>query len=54
MNLGRLHVILGFHEVQFDVGLNAADLVIGLGLFDVDGVVPSTILDVNRVALVQH
>ena len=54
LNLGRLNIILGFHEVQFDIGLDAADLVIGLGLFDIDCVVPSAVLNVNRVALVQH
>ena len=49
-----LHVVFGRFEIELDVGLDTADLVVGLALNDVDRVVPPTVLDVNCVALVKH
>lgn len=50
----RFHVILRRREVDVDVCLNAADLVVWLGLEDVNQVVTTSILDVDRAAFVKH
>jgi hypothetical protein len=50
----RFHVILRRREVDVDVCLNAADLVVWLGLEDVNQVVTTSILDVYRAAFVKH
>lgn len=54
MDLGWLDIVLGCLEVELNIGLNAANLIIRLGFDDVDGVVAATILDINRVTLVKH
>lgn len=51
--LWRLNVVLGRHEVKLDVGLDAANLIVWLGLYDVNLVLFSSKLNVNRVALVK-
>ena len=50
----RLYVVFGCCEVHVDVCLNATDLVIWLGLQNVNQIVPPRILDVDRAALMQH
>ena len=53
LNLGWFNVVLWSFEIDFNVRLDAADLIIWLGLNDVDCVVATTILNVNRVTLVK-
>ena len=53
LNLRRLNVVLWSLEVHLDVRLHAADLVIRARFNDVDGVVATSILNVNRVAFVK-
>ena len=53
LNLGWFTVVLWSFEIDFNVRLDAADLIIWLGLNDVDCVVATTILNVNRVTLVK-
>ena len=53
LHLGRLDVVFGRGEVEFDVGLDAADLVVRLRLQDVDRVLAPCILNVDRVSFVE-
>lgn len=54
LQFGRLDVVLRLVEVQLDVGVDAANLIVGLALHDIDGVVPATILNVDCVTFVKH
>lgn len=47
----RFHIIQGRLEVDVDVGLDDADLVLRLALHDVDLVVAAAVVDVDCVAL---
>ena len=53
LKLGWLNVVFGWREVKFYVGLDAANLIVGLRLQNIDGVFHSTELNVNRVSLVK-
>jgi hypothetical protein len=47
------NVIQGLFEIYFDVGVHHANLVLRLRLYDVDCIVPSPVVNVNCIALVQ-
>ena len=51
--LGWLHVVLRRHKVKLDVCLDTANLVVRLGLHDIDRVFSPAELDINRVSFVK-
>ena len=53
LNLGRLNIVLRSLEVDLDIGLHAADLIIWASFDDVNSVVATSILNVNRVTFVK-
>ena len=54
MNLRWLHVVLRRFEVELNIGLHAANLVLWLALLDVDSVVATAVLDIDCVTFVEH
>ena len=54
MHLRWFNIIFGSFEVKLDVCLNTADLIIRSALLDFNGIVTTTILDVNCVPFKEH
>ena len=54
LHLRRFNIILGCFEVELNVCLNTANLVIRSTLLDLNSIVTTTILDVNCVPFKEH
>ena len=54
LNLGWLNVVLRCLEVELNVGLHAANLVVWLALLNVDRIVATAVLDIDCVTFVEH